>query len=504
MSSFYSHKKDISDENKKEAKIILENAIKFYEQGNFIEAKKLFLDAIGLDYTLALAYSKLAELYLKTGHIYSAKEILEITLDLNHNIYDIYKNLGIIYFKEGKIQKSIIFLEKYLIYNPNDIDTIKNLALCYEDYDIDKFNFFIEKAVNLGDKDAEQHLTQKELENLFNNSNYNKIIELFNDILLKQKSYTFLSLVIYARSLKKIEKYDTSLLMLYKALERIDIYQIKDKFYFLYLLLGMVYAHLEQFQRAEELIYYSYSLYPEACRDFIINEKDLLVKINDYGYPYIDNKVSIIFNQEQLNRKIYSEKILLEKGINISKDLPCLETEEKINFRTLPEITERLLALTAISLKASGDEIAFLLFMNKFEPKQYMTKNEKYFLGVKKSDIYIRELFLLNFEAIELFLWVLGYKDLKLDFYNLSNRNEIINLLNILGSKERIISESLFKNKKDILDKADLFYRLNYFCLKSKNEIVSNNNINIDKIHIINKAFNWLINFQKLDWEFIN
>lgn len=499
MSSFYNKP---TEENKKEAREQFQIGLDFYKKDRYIDAKACFEKSISLDYNLAEAYSKLGELYVKIGQIYKAKDILECALEIDHKIPDIYSNLGIIYANENKIKQAILFFEKALEIFPNDINTLKNLALSYDNLDNNKFIFYMEKASNLGDFDAKQYLTFKELENIYEKEKYNQVIDIFEQILDKKIPFFVKSLIIYSKALLKVRDYQKSLLKFYDALEMIEANPIKYNFNEVYVFMGINYSHLNQIKEANDFIMLSFQINPEECSRIIKKEKDDLVKINENGYPIIilqkENQKEIYLNAkaDQSSRKSKSERILEINNITLNKNLPFLESEEDINTRNEQEIAERIVAIMSTILKAEGSEIEYWKFINKFKPQKYFTKTEKAFLALKKIDDNLKNQFILRYESLSILLWSLGYID-KIEFPRKKcDYNEIFRTIFDTSSTERLISESNLRKKSELLDQADLIYRIDWACRNKK--IISDTSINDILPDVVSErhyAFNWLINF---------
>lgn len=129
------------------------------EAGNFKEDAIIQLqEAIRLDSEMALAHSKMGELYQQRGQYQRAATAYENACRLDPWAFSDHLNLGKVYRKLQKFQRAIEILRRACQLNPQHPDANYNLGVCYyetENYDLAAA--FCSRAAEL-DPENEQYL----------------------------------------------------------------------------------------------------------------------------------------------------------------------------------------------------------------------------------------------------------------------------------------------------------------------------------------------------------
>ncbi|WP_196894895.1 DUF4272 domain-containing protein [Aureivirga marina] len=229
--------------------------------------------------------------------------------------------------------------------------------------------------------------------------------------------------------------------------------------------------------------------------------EDLEVNIDAKYYDQNQNNLT----EDQLNRKKTNELFLAENHIKFNKKLPCVEAEEEVTLRTPKEIATRasiLISLNFIAFDAATPE-QITNFLKKNNLWEFVTEGEKDFIENPTAEK--KSLQTWKCECIWTLLWAINkVNDLgspnamcQLDSipkenYPLSNAQEVTNYINS-------ITET--RNKSEILDLNDLYYRYEWACVDAriKNETVEN--LNPSVVYERHYALNWLINYRNQEWD---
>jgi hypothetical protein len=205
-------------------------------------------------------------------------------------------------------------------------------------------------------------------------------------------------------------------------------------------------------------------------------------------------------SQEQLERKSRSMEYCKNYGIPTIDFLPCIENE--VAIRTKDEIVARALALCFLGLKSEGLEREHLEeFDKKYQVSQYFTENEKlYVLSDAPTDQQVTDANW-RYESLHVLLWALGYKD------SLKYAGEVCNVaedVKIIFAKTRdeFSNQSKLRSKEEILDQADLIYRIHWACVdaRTKNQAAPAK-LDASVVYERHHVLNWLISYMNQHWD---
>ncbi|MCP2028393.1 hypothetical protein L1276_003563 [Flavobacterium sp. HSC-32F16] len=228
---------------------------------------------------------------------------------------------------------------------------------------------------------------------------------------------------------------------------------------------------------------------------------DLGVSINS---EYFDDDQTEL-EEDQIQRKANSEKILEKENIKINKHLPCVESENETILRTPKEIAERVSVLAVTNLVAfnsiSPEEA--IDYLQNYKLWDVTTEGEKEFLADPTDDKKAYESW--KCEGIWTLMWALNKVE-KLDFPNEFCNLENINSEDYPVGKDKdpfdfINSINETRTKSEILDAADLYYRYNWACVDERINGRQMESINPGIVYERQYALNWLINYMDQDWD---
>lgn len=180
---------------------------------------------------------------------------------------------------------------------------------------------------------------------------------------------------------------------------------------------------------------------------------------------------------EERSRRERSIDNLEEKHIYAPSFLPLLGANENTQGRSLQEICKRAAALLAVALysecrlseKMPYDEAKSFIkpMIEAFEAEDSFSPNELEYLNNPNSTEQEQIQFVWQYETLWVIEWALGLHD---DLFwpdHICNVPESVRLMN-QSDMATLISEAKPKDRKDILDMADLYYLLHWGCVDAR------------------------------------
>lgn len=210
-------------------------------------------------------------------------------------------------------------------------------------------------------------------------------------------------------------------------------------------------------------------------------------------------------NAEQQQRKEASEALIQSKGIKVNINLPCIEAEEEVVFRTAQEIATRVSVLSVVNFVAFNSipaEVA-IKYLHEHNLWEHATPKEKDFLQQPTPEKQTVETW--KAEDIYVLMWVLG-KVNNLEFpEGLCNLNAIAEHDQpVGGDKDPNVFINAAVNRrshKEILDAADLYYRLDWACVNARLNMQEMQQVHPGVVYERHYALNWLISYQGAEWD---
>jgi uncharacterized protein DUF4272 len=222
------------------------------------------------------------------------------------------------------------------------------------------------------------------------------------------------------------------------------------------------------------------------------------------GTPITKPVENIIATKDQRDRRAHAEAYCKAHNVPIYTNPNALfvEPEDKVTIRTQDEVVDRALALCYIGLKSEGLEQRHLDKMDKdFSIMTKLSENEKAYATAKHPTKQQKIDANWRYESLHVMLWALGFID------TLSFPDQICNVANDVKiihdlTERQFRQNAKLRNKKEILDQADLILRLDWACVSArlKNEPAPGN---LDKEVVLERhhSLNWLVNYMNQDWD---
>ncbi len=208
---------------------------------------------------------------------------------------------------------------------------------------------------------------------------------------------------------------------------------------------------------------------------------------------------------DQIKRKEKSIELCRKHNIPTIEHLPCIESEENVKIRSKEDIIKRALALCFVGLKSVGLEQRHLdEYTEKYKVSESLSLSELEKEYIQADQPSEQQTVNANwrFESLNILLWALGYVE-SLNFpREVCNVPEIVNII-INKSLEEFSKAVKTRNKEEILDQADLIYRLDWACIDSRenNEAQTPAGLNASVVYERHYALNWLISYMNQDWD---
>tara|TARA_Y100001937_G_scaffold103410_1_gene142570 strand:+ start:485 stop:1261 length:777 start_codon:yes stop_codon:yes gene_type:complete len=210
-------------------------------------------------------------------------------------------------------------------------------------------------------------------------------------------------------------------------------------------------------------------------------------------------------SEEGLKRKERSIAKLKRFGLPHSKYQQPLPPASEVQLRTKKEILHRSYALVTVCYKAAGVHPSRIEgFMDSFKAHEYLSPDERSFLAdTNPTNSEIVEFSWRN-ESLVVLLWAVGliqelpYPDSQ------SNMDPVYTLFqyNYPGELE---SKANVRSKTEILDKADLIFRMHWAAKESQvNPDSRPVNVNAQVLYQWHYTFNWLIRYMDDTWDNIS
>lgn len=205
------------------------------------------------------------------------------------------------------------------------------------------------------------------------------------------------------------------------------------------------------------------------------------------------------------SRKAYSESKLRALGIPINEHLPLIETEEEITIRSPDEVFHRLLSLWAVVGKAFiGSESSFANYISGQSLQPWLSDQERAFLFAETPSERDCIYFSWQLEAFFFIAWSAGLLEASEMPTEESSVQSILDLFpEETEAPERLRNAIRVRAKSEILNRADLLYRLHWAVRNAK--LIGSappNGINGGVVQEWHRAVNWMICYEaEEDWD---
>ena len=213
---------------------------------------------------------------------------------------------------------------------------------------------------------------------------------------------------------------------------------------------------------------------------------------------------------EQIQRRSKSIDFLSSYGIYVLESLPLIESESECAFRTAEQAACRMTALLACALYSE------CLYWEKmpvreareyvdrtlgyFGFREYLSQKERQFLTAENPSESEITVYSWQYENLFVLLWALGFEDTLFFPEKICDVASAVKRTASFSSLSEIIAYSKMRPNAEILDEADLIYRLDWACVNAAvNNLGEISGVNSGVVRERHKSLNWLIGLG--DWD---
>ena len=206
--------------------------------------------------------------------------------------------------------------------------------------------------------------------------------------------------------------------------------------------------------------------------------------------------------EEAIERRNRSIAKLRELGIPFSKGQPALPPASNVHLREKHQILQRSYALAAVCKKAAGASSSEQTgFMGSLNVRKFLSPVEREFIdNPSPTSAEIIDFSWRN-ESLLVLFWSLGFIH-DLPYPNSQSNMDLVYRIFQYSYPGQLESKAHLRTKEEILDRADLVYRMHWAATESRL------NPDFPKIDLDERvlfqwhyAFNWLIHYMDEPWD---
>jgi hypothetical protein len=203
----------------------------------------------------------------------------------------------------------------------------------------------------------------------------------------------------------------------------------------------------------------------------------------------------------QVARKDRSLGTVKTMGLPFAAHLPVVEDETQISPRASDEVAARCLATALCAVKGeSNDQELIDQLVDEYSAKPFFSPAEQRFLADPNPSRRDLANFAWRYECVHVFLWALEY----LERLNPPNKiADVVDEIGIIRDKgpAHFIKDARIRHLGEILDQADLYYRLHWAAIELRLKGERDAGIDEEIIMERHRALNWLIRYMNQSWD---
>lgn len=203
----------------------------------------------------------------------------------------------------------------------------------------------------------------------------------------------------------------------------------------------------------------------------------------------------------QLARKQKSIAAVKQMGLPWIEHLPVVEDETRTKPRTTKEVVSRCLATEFCAVRGeSNDKKLADGLIEKFGIAKALSPQERAFIQTPSPSKQQLADFAWRYECVHVFLWALGY----LPALNPPNQiADVAKEVSVIRDKgpENFGKDAKLRPLSELLDQADLYYRLHWAAVELRLKGQKHEKINEEIIMERHRALNWLIRYMGQEWD---
>lgn len=223
--------------------------------------------------------------------------------------------------------------------------------------------------------------------------------------------------------------------------------------------------------------------------------------------------------ERQINRRNENMKYLFDKYIYVC-ELPVNNDDECVELRSKEDIVKRMIGTLIVSLysesllnpqekmdiKEARDFIKNVMnHLSINDIKEILTSDELNYINNDNSEESERIEFSWHYEHLYALEWLLGMAEWNYPD-DICDVGLMVRNINRYHSVEEICKNTTLRSKKEILDKADLIYRMDWAAVDARiHQMTAPASLNEGVVQARHKTLNWVIRFMdEDDWDMID
>ncbi len=182
--------------------------------------------------------------------------------------------------------------------------------------------------------------------------------------------------------------------------------------------------------------------------------------------------------KESLERRNRSMALLRDKRIYVTSWLPLLSRKEADPGRTVEEVCRRAAALLAVALYSEcrlGEKMSYEeakaftdSVIDCYGAETFFTPEERCYLEDPDSTEQTQIEYIWQYENLWVMEWALGLTD---DLFwpdRICDVPDAVRMMNAYPSMEALTAAARLRSRKELLDEADLIYRIHWACVDAR------------------------------------
>ena len=205
--------------------------------------------------------------------------------------------------------------------------------------------------------------------------------------------------------------------------------------------------------------------------------------------------------EAQLARRARSDQIIRDMGLPVLESLPVVEDESSVQLRSPDEVAKRCLATAFCAIKGETNDQAFVnSLIDDYSAVSYFSPMERRFIqspSASKQDLID---FGWTYECVHVFLWAMHARERLSAPNTMCPVPEDMKLIKEAGPAH-FVTRARLRRAAEILDAADLYYRLDWAAIQLRLKGARSEKINEQIIQERHRALNWLIRYMNQEWD---
>lgn len=202
----------------------------------------------------------------------------------------------------------------------------------------------------------------------------------------------------------------------------------------------------------------------------------------------------------QRARKEKSERAVRALGLPVNPTLPVIEDDAAVKPRPNAELAHRTVAVMICAVKGEvADQTLTNSLVEEYGAGAWFSPEEDRFRKAPQVSQAERVKFGWRYEALHVFLWALGYTESIHPPSKIADAGHDVRTLKAAGPD--VASGAHPRSTAELLDMADLYYRLHWAAVELRIQGKSNPAVDEEIVMERHRALNWLIRYQNQEWD---